>query len=136
LANGDSLVLADLRPAWAMLADESTDGVVVGLEVADASRYGRLDVTDDGRLLRFSEKQPGSGLINAGIYLLRRRLLDRFPRRTPLSMEHDVFPALLDGGARLRVHRCQAPFLDIGTPETVAQADSFITRHFLAQVAA
>ena len=136
LANGDSLVLADLAPAWHMLSDDATDGVVVGLEVADASRYGRLDVAGDGRLLRFSEKQPGAGLINAGIYLLRRRLLDHFPRRTPLSMERDVFPALLGGGARLKVHRCQAPFLDIGTPETVAQADSFIQRHFSVQEAA
>jgi D-glycero-alpha-D-manno-heptose 1-phosphate guanylyltransferase len=136
LANGDSLVLADLSPAWRMMADDTTDGVLVGLEVADASRFGRLDVAADGRLLQFAEKQPGAGLINAGIYLLRRRLLGEFPRQTPLSIERDVFPALLSEGARLLVHRCQAPFLDIGTPETIAQADSFILRHFPSQVAA
>ncbi|HWB07812.1 MAG TPA: sugar phosphate nucleotidyltransferase [Pirellulales bacterium] len=136
LANGDSLVLADLSPAWRLLADESVDGVVVGLSVSDASRYGGLETADDGRLLRFSEKRPGTGLINAGVYLFRRRLLGEFPSGSPLSLEHDVFPKLLAAGARLMVHRCQAPFLDIGTPESIGQAESFVRQHFLTQVAA
>ena len=136
LTNGDSLVLADLAPAFDRLEQDGVDGVVIGLTVSDASRYGRLDVADDGRLLRFTEKQPGAGVINAGVYLVRRRLLDRFPAQSPLSMEHDVFPALLARGARLMVHRCQAPFIDIGTPESLAQADSFVRRYFVRQVAA
>jgi D-glycero-alpha-D-manno-heptose 1-phosphate guanylyltransferase len=136
VTNGDSLALADLSPVWRVLADESIDGVVVGLSVPDASRYGRLAVARDGRLLRFSEKQPGAGVINAGIYVFRRRLLAQFPARSPLSMEHDVFPALLAAGAKLVVHRCQAPFLDIGTPASVVEADTFIRRHFPARVAA
>ena len=136
LANGDSLVLADLSPAWRILTDESVDGVVVGLHVDDATPYGGLETTGDGRLLRFSEKRPGAGLINAGVYLFRRRLLDKFPSQSPLSLEQDVFPTLLAGGARLMVHRCQAPFLDIGTPESIWQADSFVRRHFVPKVAA
>lgn len=136
LANGDSLVLADLSPVWRLLADDSVDAVLVGLEVADASRYGRLEVAADGRLRRFSEKQPGAGLINAGIYAFRRRVLARFPSRMPLSIERDVMPELSASGARLLVHRCQAPFIDIGTPESVGQADSFIHQHFSPRVAA
>ncbi|HVA48233.1 MAG TPA: nucleotidyltransferase family protein [Pirellulales bacterium] len=135
LANGDSLVLADLSGAWRLLREESVDGVVIGIEVDDASRYGRLETAADGRLRRFDEKQPGPAVINAGIYLFRRRLLHRFPQATPLSMERDVFPALLSGGAKLIVHRCRAPFLDIGTPESLGQADAFIRQHF-RQVAA
>lgn len=130
VVNGDSLLLADLAPAWRMLDDDSVHGAIVGLEVDDAARYGRLQVDANGRLIRFAEKEPGSGLINGGIYLLRRSLVDRFPRRRPLSMETDVFPALLSGGARLAVCACRAPFLDIGTPESAAQADHFIQHHF------
>jgi D-glycero-alpha-D-manno-heptose 1-phosphate guanylyltransferase len=136
LTNGDSLVLADLSPAWQLFENDSIDGVVVGLTLNDASRYGRLEVASDNRLLRFSEKLPGAGVINAGIYLFRRRALSQFPSHAPLSMEHEVFPALLARSARLMVYRCQAPFLDIGTPESVAQADAFIRRHFPLQVAA
>lgn len=136
VTNGDSLLLADLRPVWRQWADDSIDAVVLGLEMDDASRYGRLDVDGDGRLLCFSEKQPGAGLINAGTYFFRRRIIDRFPRRTPLSMERDVFPMLLAEGRRIMVHRCRAPFLDIGTPESVALADGFIRQHFSGRVAA
>jgi D-glycero-alpha-D-manno-heptose 1-phosphate guanylyltransferase len=136
LTNGDSLVLADLAPAFELLENHEIDGVVTGLNVRDASRYGRLDVAADGQLLRFSEKQPGAGVINAGVYLFRRKLLRRFPSQFPLSIEHDVFPSLLADGAKLMVHRCEAPFLDIGTPESVAQADAFVRRHFSWQVAA
>ena len=41
-------------------------------------------------------------------------------------METDVFPALLAGGADLRVVGVRAPFLDIGTPESVRQAEEFV----------
>lgn len=136
VTNGDSLLLADLSPVWRHWADESVDAVVLGLETDDASRYGRLEIDRDGRLLRFSEKQPGAGLINAGTYVFRRHVIDRFPRRTPLSMEHDVFPLLLAEGRRIMVCRCRAPFLDIGTPESVALADAFIRQHFSTRVAA
>lgn len=130
LANGDSLVLADLAGAWRQLEDPTVDGVVVGLAVDDAARYGGLEVDDAGRLLRFREKQPGAGLINAGVYCFRRRLLASFPTQLPLSMELDVFPSLLRQGAKLMVHRSRAPFLDIGTPESLAEAEGFIARHW------
>lgn len=136
VANGDSLLLADLAPAFRLLRDPQLDGVVIGLEVDDAARYGRLDIDTQGRLLRFSEKQPGGGLINGGVYVLRRRLVDRFPPVRPLSVEAQVFPTLLTQGTQLAVHACRAPFLDIGTPESVLQAEPFIRQHFTRQVAA
>jgi NDP-sugar pyrophosphorylase family protein len=134
IVNGDSLVLAELAAAWQLLADERVDGVVLGIEVDDAARYGRIDVDGHDRLRRFSEKQPGAGLINAGVYCFRRRVLQAFPARRPLSMELDVFPQLLDSGFNIAVARCRAPFIDIGTPETLCQADAFIERHFKSGV--
>ncbi len=130
LANGDSLVLAPLAGAWRLLEDPTVDGVVLGLDVEDAGRYGGLEVDASGRLLRFREKQPGRGLINAGVYFFRRRLLASFPETRPLSMELDVFPELLGNGAKLMTHRCCAPFLDIGTPESLAEAEPFLARHW------
>ncbi|MBL8179253.1 MAG: NTP transferase domain-containing protein [Bryobacterales bacterium] len=128
VANGDSLVLADVSTALAAIAQDGVDGVVLGVAVEDASRYGSLAVDEAGRLLGFHEKRPGRGLINGGVYFFRRATLDRFPRKQPLSMELDVFPALLAAGADLRVVGVQAPFLDIGTPESVRQAEEFVRR--------
>ena len=105
------------------------EGVILGREVADASRYGSLRTDEQGRLLDFEEKRPGKALINAGVYLLRKSLLEQFPNRTPLSMELDVFPALLKAGADLRVHPVTGDFLDIGTPEALQRASRFIESH-------
>jgi D-glycero-alpha-D-manno-heptose 1-phosphate guanylyltransferase len=124
--NGDSLVFANLALAVASLNDPAVAGVILGRAVPDTSRYGALITGPDGGLLRFEEKRPGSGVINSGVYLLRHSLLAEFPRQTPLSFERDVFPALINCGRRLQVVVTDAPFLDIGTPESLPQAEAFI----------
>ncbi len=131
LLNGDSLVTASFDGAWRALTDPNCDGVLLGVEAPDASRFGRLEVDAHDRLVGFREKQPGAGLVNAGVYFLRRRLLAFAPPRNPLSMETEFIPAILAAGARLAVCRSQAEFIDIGTPDTVREASGFITRHYL-----
>jgi D-glycero-alpha-D-manno-heptose 1-phosphate guanylyltransferase len=136
VANGDSLVFGDFREAWTELQRDDVDGLLVGVPAIDASRFGTLEQDGSGWLTGFREKRAGSGWVNAGIYFLKRRLLARFPRQVPSSMEEDVFPALLAAGARLKVLASSAPFLDIGTPESVCRADEFVRRCFLQGAAA
>ena len=128
--NGDSLLVADLTGAWKLLEDDAgAAGVVVGVEMEDASRFGTLRVDAGGVLRGFDEKRPGRGWINAGIYLFRRQTLRQFPAAEPLSMEHDVFPSLLESGARLRVFCAAGDFIDIGSPDSLAVAAAFVERH-------
>ena len=124
--NGDSLVFAELQPALAALNVSETKGVIIGREVEDASRFGTLEIGTGSELLRFAEKRSGRGVINAGVYLLRHELLAAFPERRPLSFEQDVFSKLTGSGGLLKVHVVNAPFLDIGTPESLPRADLFI----------
>ncbi len=44
----------------------------------------------------------------------------------PLSFEQEVFPQLIAQGVVLKVCAVDAPFLDIGTPESLRQAESFV----------
>lgn len=127
--NGDSLALADLEPLRRSLDDPALAGAVLGLEVEDASRFGTLATDAHGDLTRFEEKRPGRAVINAGVYLLRHELLVRFGEQRPLSFEREVFPALIAGGTRVRVHAVECPFLDIGTPETLPEAEAFVRGH-------
>ncbi len=127
--NGDSLAPAPLGPMIEALDEPEIAGAVLGVRVADASRFGTVSQNARGDLAGFSEKQPGAGLINAGVYLFRPSAVAKFPRATPLSFETDVFPALAAGHARLKVCVTNAPFLDIGTPESLPLAEAFIRRN-------
>ena len=127
--NGDSLAPAPLAQMFQSLDDPDWDGAILGVRVADASRFGTILQKANGDLTGFNEKKPGAGVINAGIYLFRPSAIEIFPDKTPLSFETDVFPALIGCGVRLKVCVTDAPFLDIGTPESLPLAEDFIRRN-------
>ncbi|MBE9117183.1 nucleotidyltransferase family protein [Lusitaniella coriacea LEGE 07157] len=127
--NGDSLAFAPLASLLRHLDNPKVAGAILGLSVEDASRYGSLACDSQGNLLQFAEKRPGCGTINAGVYLLRHAVLEALPISFPLSFEQDVFPDLLTRETNFKVEICEAPFLDIGTPESLPQAEVFIEKN-------
>lgn len=128
--NGDSLVYASLAGPLALVEDSTISGVLVARRVPDTGRYGTVRIGPENELLGFEEKgQSGPGYINTGIYLFRDALLNQFPSQRPLSLEKDVFPALIARRARFLAQNTNAPFLDIGTPESLVQAEDFIARN-------
>ncbi|AFZ52273.1 sugar phosphate nucleotidyltransferase [Cyanobacterium aponinum] len=130
VANGDSLIFSNLKPFFECLNDDTVEGVILGLTVEDASRYGSLKFDDDYNLISFAEKKDGKGIINGGIYLFKNDVLAKFPQNNKLSFEYDIFPYLLSQGCKIKVHITSAPFLDIGTPETLIQAEKFIAENW------
>jgi NDP-sugar pyrophosphorylase family protein len=127
--NGDSLALAPLETMWRSLEEAKVDGAILGVPMTDAARYGTILQDERGELTGFLEKRPGPGNINAGVYLWRARTVEFFPDRRPLSFEEDVFPVLINRRSRVKVCVTDAPFLDIGTPESLPQAAAFVRRH-------
>jgi len=129
VCNGDSLALGRLRCLSQSLIESTSEAILLGVRVGNAAPYGTLEVNSEGCLVRFLEKRPGAGLINAGIYLLKRHAIEKLPESTPLSFEHDVFPSWLARHASIQVMCSDWPFIDIGSEETMAQADEFVERH-------
>jgi len=125
--NGDSLAFLNLTIFTQALND--SDAVLAAREVSDTTRYGSLKIDANNRLQAFREKQPGTGIINAGIYLLRPYLLEKLPQKSPLSLETEAFPHWLQTDQKIKVSLLNTPFLDIGTPETLPQAETFITEN-------
>jgi D-glycero-alpha-D-manno-heptose 1-phosphate guanylyltransferase len=124
--NGDSLAPAPLEYFFQALDDDKIEGIILGVRVPDASRFGTISQNERGELTGFNEKKSGAGIINAGIYLFRADVIEDFPEKIPLSFETDVFPSLTASGVRLKVCVTDAPFLDIGTPESLPLAENFI----------
>ena len=119
LANGDSffdfnwisLVPALERDDWTMH--------VALAEGVRGDRYGRVEMSGD-RISRFLPKGEGELPINAGLYLVRRRLLERI-RNVPCSLENDVLPGLAARGELLG-RPATGAFIDIGIPADFERA--------------
>ena len=97
-------------------------------ETSDTQRFGRVDLGDDGVVVDFREKsgEARPGIINAGIYLFQNRLIAELEPNTVLSLEMDVLPKLIGQG--LFGFVSEGKFLDIGTPEDYASAETFLPR--------
>jgi D-glycero-alpha-D-manno-heptose 1-phosphate guanylyltransferase len=127
--NGDSLVAAPLEALIRSLANPEIAGAILGVPMPEASRYGTIVQNANGELAGFNEKKPGAGVVNAGVYVFRAGITGLFGDRTPLSFEADVFPALTAQRVRIKVCVTDAPFLDIGTPESLPLAEDFVRRN-------
>jgi len=97
--------------------------IIVGRDVPDTGRYGRLN-TANGRILAFAEKgADGPGLINAGCYVLPAGILAGFEPGRPFSLETD-FLAKAVGIRRFDLFVTEGRFIDIGIPEDYARAQT------------
>jgi D-glycero-alpha-D-manno-heptose 1-phosphate guanylyltransferase len=122
--NGDSFCATDLSSFWDWHCRHGSQATMLLVEVPNTKRYGSVKINADGAVTEFVEKKhDGPGLINAGVYLLSRQVIDSISEGTVVSLEHDIFPALMSHG--LYGYQERGRFLDIGTPEDFAAAEEF-----------
>jgi len=97
--------------------------IIVCRSVADASRYGRVNLDGSGlRLAGFSEKgTTGPGLINVGCYVFNQGQLDAFPAGSTFSLEVDYLAKVVRE-TPFDVFITSGYFIDIGIPEDYARA--------------
>ena len=101
--------------------------IIVGREVDDTSRYGRLLVENE-KVKGFAEKGvKGRGLINAGCYVLRADELNDFPINSAFSFENDYLTKkVISKSFDLFVSKVN--FIDIGIPEDYAKAQFMLAK--------
>jgi D-glycero-D-manno-heptose 1,7-bisphosphate phosphatase len=119
LANGDSFFGFNwLALVPALERDDWTMHLALASGVA-GGRYGRVETQGD-RIARFLPKGESELPINAGVYLVRRRLLERI-RVVPSSLENDILPPLASEGELLGLV-ADGTFIDIGVPDDFARS--------------
>ena len=124
--NGDTWLDVDFAAMEAVAngAPENVKAVIAVKRMRDFERYGPVDVKEDGMIAAFHEKKPCTdGLINAGVYLIRRDALVNMPRK--FSLESDWFEGVV-GAGELMVHECAGGFIDIGVPEDYELAQTML----------
>ncbi len=129
LLNGDTFAQADLGELLNSHRAAKASLTMALSRVDDCSRYGSVQLSPDGLITGFKEKRAGSGsgLINAGVYLIEPAALQEFSTGRPLSLETDILPDLLQ--KRLAMAGCEiaGSFIDIGLPEDYERAASIVT---------
>jgi D-glycero-D-manno-heptose 1,7-bisphosphate phosphatase len=102
---------------------------IVTTVLEDARRFGCVRISVRDEIEAFEEKLPhpaasGPVPISTGIYILSADLIGSIPRDHSVSLEREVFPNFLNG--RLHAWRANAPFIDIGTPESFLTASAYL----------
>ncbi len=77
-------------------------------------------------MTEFVEKgsRTGAGVINAGVYLLRKEIVAGMPPGEPVSLERDLFPQLLNDSVYGLVS--DGIFIDIGVPADLERAQTIL----------
>ena len=128
ILNGDSYCQLDIDEFSAFHQLHKSRASIALTQVENAGRYGLVQLNQGGEIISFKEKgQPSSaGWINAGLYLIQREVIVTIPVDKAVSIEHDVFPKWI--GKSLFGFKGGGRFLDIGTPESYAAAESFFAQ--------
>ena len=126
MLNGDVLTDLDLS---AQLHQHEATGATATLAlvpVDDPTSYGLVRLRADHTVAEFLEKPSAdtvldTNLISAGAYVLERSVLNLIPPDRKVSIEREVWPALVGEGL-YGFDDQQAYWVDIGTPERYLQA--------------
>ena len=121
--NGDTLFEVDLTALVAAHRAAGADLTLALRPLDDVGRFGAVRIDADGRVVEFVEKSAaaGPGLVNGGVYVLRRAALEDLDLPERFGFERDV---LEDRVGTLHLHGVvdDGAFVDIGVPEDYARA--------------
>lgn len=126
MLNGDVLTDIDLTAQIRQHERTGATGTLALVPVPDPSSYGLVKLRQDGAVDEFLEKPSAdavldTNLISAGAYVLERSVLDLIAPDRNVSIEREVWPALVDHGLYGFVDDA-AYWIDVGTPERYLQA--------------
>jgi len=134
--NGDTVIaeanLCDLIEAH---QKSGSMGTLLCARVKNAERYGRVLINDSKQITAFVEKDPAcrhEGVVNAGVYVVSQSLLDRIATSSAVSIERDIFERLPLGS--FSAYITSGELIDIGTPESLAQASQIAERDAQSRV--
>ena len=111
--NGDSFCDIDLLALSEAHRTYGGAATLAALPQNDRRRAGTVKTDDNGRIVEFESRPavPTPGLINAGIYMLRRDVVQSIPTEANISLEDNIFPHLVDRGA-LYAWQVEGRFID------------------------
>jgi len=104
---------------YALMHKHITSGSKITMavvEVEDSRQYGVVEVDGWGKVISFTEKPPfgGRGLVNAGIYVVDKSILNIVPKDVKMDFAKDLLPVLVTRG-ELSAYIHDGYWQDLGT---------------------
>ncbi|QXC61436.1 NDP-sugar synthase [Aquihabitans sp. G128] len=131
VVNGDVLTDLDIGALVRFHDEHHGEGTIALHKVDDPSAFGVVPTEADGKVIAFVEKPPRdeapTDLINAGTYVLEASVLDRIADGRKVSIEREVFPAMVADGV-LYATPGDTYWIDTGTPPKYLQSQMDLLR--------
>jgi D-glycero-alpha-D-manno-heptose 1-phosphate guanylyltransferase len=127
IMNGDTFASIDLT-AYIQFAAESPEVQVflATYKISDSNRYGTVKVSASNVLTEFLEKgNVGEGLINAGVYILDKKVFKQYNLPEKFSFETD-FLTKYCSDLNILAYQDVTDFIDIGIPSDYQLAQTKI----------
>lgn len=130
--NGDTLNAIDCNKFVKTAIATAADFIMLTRMPNDEDRFGKYYLTNTSEIA-LEDGQHSIAVVNAGVYLINientTRAMRPFPRA--FSLEDDYIPQLIESKQPIiRGIQTSGHFIDIGTPTSLEQAQSFIPKHF------
>jgi NDP-sugar pyrophosphorylase family protein len=128
IMNGDSYTDADLTEFVIDYRESNADASVIVVPPDGRADCGMVVVDGNGKVGGFEEKRFPSqaSYVNAGIYLIAKRILRDIPPGNQISLERELFPQWLREGRHVRAFVCAQKCVDIGTPDRYMNAQGIL----------
>ena len=131
---GDNLFFGhNLPESLKTINDSSNSATVFGYQVADAQRYGVVEIGSDGEVISIEEKpkQPASNLAVTGLYYLDETASERARNIKPSTRGELEITSLLqsyldDGELSVEILGRGIAWLDTGTHSSLLDAGNFV----------
>jgi mannose-1-phosphate guanylyltransferase len=131
LAPNESVVIFNGDVLSSLHQERNSDVTLYLTRVEDPRAYGCVPLDSQGRVLEFLEKMenPIADTINAGCYIFKESALAMIPRNTVVSVEREIFPALLDEDFEVFGYHDGKYWIDMGTPQSFIKASRDLILH-------
>ena len=133
ILSSDHIYIMDYREMIDAHRERQADATlaVIGVPWDEASRFGIISADETNKITGFAEKpkKPQSNLASMGVYVFKWDVLKRYliadekAEKTSNDFGKNIIPAMMADGARMYTHKFQSYWRDVGTVESLWQAN-------------
>jgi len=118
ILSADVLTNIDLGRLLAYHKKKKAAATIALIEVDDPSEFGVVVTDKSGRIRTFQEKpkkeEALSSLVNSGIYILEKKVVDLIPPDAFYDFGKQLFPLLVENGLPFYAYHSKAYWKDVG----------------------